>query len=97
VVLQARDEQRASVNDLVQHLRALGRTRELVPLASVVSTEETGAASELRALRPHALGHDHRQPRAGYSLGEALDYMETWSRPAGPCRCRSTTTASRAS
>ena len=64
VVLQARDEQRASVNDLDNIYVRSDKTRELVPLASVVNIQETGAASELRRFNPHALGDRHRQPDA---------------------------------
>ena len=64
VVLQARDEQRASVNDLDNIYVRSDRTGELVPLASVVTIQETGAPSELRRFNRHALGHRHREPRA---------------------------------
>jgi multidrug efflux pump len=77
VVLQARDEQRASVNDLSNIYVRSDRTRELVPLASVVSTQETGAASELRRFNRMRSVTVTANLNAGYSLGEALDYMET--------------------
>ncbi len=48
VVLQARDDQRASVGDLDNIYVRSDNNAELVPLASVVSTRETAAASELR-------------------------------------------------
>jgi multidrug efflux pump len=48
VLLQARDDQRASVNDLDNIYVRSDKTRDLVPLASVVTIQETGAASELR-------------------------------------------------
>ena len=48
VVLQARDEQRASVGDLDNIYVRSDRSGELVPLAAVVEVQETGAASELR-------------------------------------------------
>ena len=76
VVLQARDEQRASVNDLSNIYVRSDRTRELVPLASVVTTQETGAASELRRFNRMRSVTVTANLNAGYSLGEALDYME---------------------
>jgi len=76
VVLQARDEQRASVGDLDNIYVRSDRTRELVPLASVVNTQETGAASELRRFNRMRSVTVTANLSAGYSLGEALDYME---------------------
>jgi multidrug efflux pump len=76
VVLQARDEQRASVNDLSNIYVRSDRTRELVPLASVVSTQETGTASELRRFNRMRSVTVTANLNPGYSLGEALDYME---------------------
>ncbi|HXC59148.1 MAG TPA: efflux RND transporter permease subunit, partial [Steroidobacteraceae bacterium] len=76
VVLQARDEQRASVNDLSNIYVRSDRTHDLVPLASVVSTQETGTASELRRFNRMRSVTVTANLAAGYSLGEALDYME---------------------
>ena len=76
VVLQARDEQRATVNDLDNIYVRSDRTRELVPLVSVVNTAETGAASELRRFNRMRSVSVTANLNPGYSLGEALDYME---------------------
>ncbi|HYP79028.1 MAG TPA: efflux RND transporter permease subunit, partial [Steroidobacteraceae bacterium] len=76
VVLQARDEQRASVNDLDNIYVRSDRTRVLIPLASVVTVEETGAAAELRRFNRMRSVTVTANLNPGYSLGEALDYME---------------------
>ncbi|MEO6186190.1 MAG: efflux RND transporter permease subunit [Steroidobacteraceae bacterium] len=75
VVLQARDEQRSSVNDLDNIYVRSDKTRELVPLASVVTVSETGAASELRRFNRTRSVTVTANLAAGYSLGEALEYM----------------------
>jgi multidrug efflux pump len=76
VVLQARDDQRASVSDLDNIYVRSDKTRALVPLASVVNIEETGAASELRRFNRMRSVAVTANLAAGYSLGEALDFME---------------------
>ena len=77
VLLQARDEQRASVNDLDNIYVRSDKTRELVPLASVVNIQESGAASELRRFNRQRSITVSANLTPGYSLGEALSYMET--------------------
>ena len=75
VVLQARDDQRASVRDLDNIYVRSDRTGELVPLASVVKVEETGAASELRRFNRIRSVLVTANLVGGYSLGEALDFL----------------------
>jgi multidrug efflux pump len=77
VLLQARDEQRASVNDLDNIYVRSDKTRDLVALASVVSIQETGAASELRRFNRQRSITISANLAPGYSLGDALTYMET--------------------
>jgi multidrug efflux pump len=77
VLLQARDEQRASVNDLDNIYVRSDKTRELVPLASVVNITETGAASELRRFNRQRSVTVSANLAPGYSLGEALAWMES--------------------
>jgi multidrug efflux pump len=77
VLLQARDEQRASVNDLDNIYVRSDKTRDLVPLKSLVSIQETGAASELRRFNRQRSITVSANLAPGYSLGEALTYMET--------------------
>jgi multidrug efflux pump len=76
VVLQARDEQRASVNDLDNIYVRSDKTRELVPLVSVVNIEETGAASELRRFNRMRSVTVTANLTTGYTLGDALAFME---------------------
>jgi multidrug efflux pump len=76
VVLQARDDQRASVGDLDNIYVRSDTTRELVPLASVVAVQETGAASELRRFNRMRSVTLTANLTPGYTLGEALTYME---------------------
>ncbi len=76
VLLQARDEQRASVNDLDNIYVRSDRTGELVPLASVVTIQETGAPSELRRFNRQRSVSVTANLVPGYTLGEALGYME---------------------
>jgi multidrug efflux pump len=76
VVLQARDEQRASVGDLDNIYVRSSTTRELVPLASVVTVQETGAASELRRFNRMRSVTITANLMPGYPLGEALTYLE---------------------
>ena len=76
VVLQARDDQRASVGDLDNIYVRSDTTRELVPLASVVTVQETGAASELRRFNRMRSVTLTANLTPGYTLGEALSYME---------------------
>ncbi len=77
VLLQARDEQRASVNDLDNIYVRSDRGGELVPLASVVQVEETGAAAELRRFNRQRSVIVSANLTGGYTLGEALTYMES--------------------
>ena len=76
VVLQARDDQRASVNDLDNIYVRSDKSGELVPLASVVTIQETGAASELRRFNRMRSVTVTANLNPGYSLGDALTYLE---------------------
>jgi multidrug efflux pump len=75
VLLQARDEQRATVNDLDNIYVRSDRSGNLVPLASVVKVEETGAPAELRRFNRQRSVTITANLMPGYTLGEALDYM----------------------
>ncbi|HWL62753.1 MAG TPA: efflux RND transporter permease subunit [Steroidobacteraceae bacterium] len=76
VVLQARDEQRASVGDLDNIYVRSARSGQLVPLASVVSIQEGGAASELRRFNRLRSVMVSANLGPGYALGDALEYLE---------------------
>jgi Cation/multidrug efflux pump len=76
VILQARDEDRASPNDLNNIYVRSATTGTLVPLSNLVTVTETAGARELKRfnrLRSITITA-HLKP--GYSLGEALRYFE---------------------
>jgi multidrug efflux pump len=76
VVLQARPEQRATYSDLTNIFVRSDRSAELVPLSNLTKLEDMAGPSTLNR---------HNRMRAitisanltpGYTLGEALDYLE---------------------
>jgi multidrug efflux pump len=76
VVLQAREDQRATYSDLSNIFVRADRTGELIPLSNLMSLEDMAGPSSLQR---------HNRMRAitlsaglapGYTLGEALDYLE---------------------
>ena len=76
VVLQARDEDRVTVDDLGQLYVRAETSGDMVPLSALVNVEETAGPSSLRRfdrLRSITLSANLAP---GYSLGEALDYVE---------------------
>jgi len=84
VLLQARDDQRASVNDLENIYVRSDSTRQLVPLASLVNVAELAAPSELRRFNRLRSVTLTANLAPGYSLGEALTYLETVVRELAP-------------
>ena len=77
VLLQAKPEDRATPSDLQNIFVRSERSGQLIPLASLVKLEETSGPVELKRfdrLRSISLTS---ALAPGYSLGEALDYMET--------------------
>src|SRR5688572_28428765 len=76
VVLQAKPEQRASYADLSNIFVRADRTGELVPLSNLMALEDMAGPSQLQRhnrMRSITLS---AQLAAGYTLGEALDYLE---------------------
>ncbi len=76
VVLQAKPEQRASYSDLSNIFVRADRSGELVPLSNLMALEDMAGPSQLQR---------HNRMRAvtlsanlapGYTLGEALEYLE---------------------
>ncbi|HEY3518054.1 MAG TPA: efflux RND transporter permease subunit [Gammaproteobacteria bacterium] len=76
VVLQAKPEQRATYSDLTNIFVRADRSGELVPLSNLTKLEDMAGPSQLQR---------HNRMRAvtisanltpGYTLGEALDYLE---------------------
>ncbi|GFE79015.1 multidrug transporter [Steroidobacter agaridevorans] len=84
VVLQAKDTDRATTSDLTNIYVRSATTRQLVPLSNLVTIEETAGPTELKRfnrLRSITLSANLTP---GYSLGEALDYMENLIRTELP-------------
>jgi len=75
VVLQARDEQRATVGDLDNIYVRSSKSNALVPLASVVGFQEGSAASQLRRFNRMRSVTISGTLNPGYALGDALDYL----------------------
>jgi multidrug efflux pump len=76
VVLQAREENRATVDDLGNLYVRSDRNGEMVPLSALVTVEETAGPSSLRRfdrLRSITLSANLAP---GYALGDALNYVE---------------------
>jgi multidrug efflux pump len=64
------------VNDLDNIYVRSDKTRELVPLASLVNIQETGGASELKRFNRLRSVKVSANLNPGYSLGDALTYLE---------------------
>ncbi len=76
VVLQAKPEQRASYSDLSNIFVRADRTGELVPLSNLMGLQDMAGPSSLqRHNRMRAITLSG-QLAPGYTLGEALDYLE---------------------
>lgn len=76
VILQAREEDRATVDDLGNLYVRSDTSGEMVPLAALVTVDEGASATALRRferLRSITLSANLAP---GYTLGEALDYVE---------------------
>jgi multidrug efflux pump len=76
VVVQARPEDRATPSDLNNIYVRSESTRELIPLASLVTVQETSGARELKRFNQLRSITLIGGLTPGYSLGAALDYME---------------------
>ncbi len=89
VILQARTEDRATVSDLGNLYVRSDRSGEMVPLSALVDVQESAGPTQLKRfdrLRSITLSANLAP---GYTLGEALDYMEKTIRdevPAGGLR-----------
>ncbi|WP_116808313.1 efflux RND transporter permease subunit [Steroidobacter cummioxidans] len=84
VILQAKDTDRATTSDLTNIYVRSSTTRQLVPLSNLVQIEETAGPTELKRfdrLRSITLSANLTP---GYSLGEALGYMENLIRTELP-------------
>jgi multidrug efflux pump len=84
VLLQARDDQRATVTDLDNIYVRSDRTRALVPLASLVKIKELAGPSELKRFNRLRSVTLSANLTGNYSLGEALVYLEGVIREEAP-------------
>ncbi|MCC6170499.1 MAG: efflux RND transporter permease subunit [Gammaproteobacteria bacterium] len=87
VVLQAREEDRATVNDLGSLYVKSERSGEMVPLSALVSVEEIAGPSQLKRFDRLRAITITANLAPGYPLAEALDYVDDLIRqeiPAGP-------------
>jgi multidrug efflux pump len=76
VVLQARENDRATPSDLTNIYVRSSTTNSLVPLSNLVRIEETAGPTELKRFDRLRSVTISANLNAGYSLGEALDYMQ---------------------
>jgi multidrug efflux pump len=76
VVLQAKQEQRATYDDLRNIFVRSERSGELVPLANLVKIEDLAGPSTLNRQNRMRAVTITANLTAGYTLGEALDYLE---------------------
>jgi multidrug efflux pump len=76
VVLQARDEDRATVTDLTNLQVRSERSGELIPLANLVKLTETTGATELSRFNRLRSVEVEADLAPGYSMGEAVKWFE---------------------
>ena len=76
VVLQAKPEQRASYSDLSNIFVRADRSGELVPLSNLMALEDMAGPSQLQRHNRMRAVTLSAQLAPGYTLGEALDYLE---------------------
>jgi multidrug efflux pump len=84
VMLQARETQRASVADLDNLYVRSDKNGELVPLSALVRVEERAGPTELRRTDRMRAIELAGSLAPGYTLGEAVAYMENLIREEAP-------------
>jgi multidrug efflux pump len=84
VVLQAREEDRATPNDLGDIYVKSERTGSLIPLSALVDVKESAGPAQLRRFDRMRAITISANLAPGYSLGEALDYLEKTIRSEVP-------------
>ncbi|HJP03919.1 MAG: efflux RND transporter permease subunit [Gammaproteobacteria bacterium] len=88
VVLHAREDQRATATDLTNIYVRQNRSRNLIPLSNLVTTQDTAGSGRLnRYNRLRALTIS-ATPVAGYALGDALEFLEEVVRSELPTTAR---------
>jgi multidrug efflux pump len=88
VILQASDEERASPADLDNIYVRSERSGDLVPLASLVKVEEVAGPQDLRRFNRLRSITISANLAPGYTLGEALGYLERVVREEAPSTVR---------
>jgi hydrophobe/amphiphile efflux-1 (HAE1) family protein len=76
VMLQAREDDRATPSDLANIYVRSSTTNSLIPLSNLVRVEELAGPTELKRFDRLRSVTITASLNPGYSLGEALDYME---------------------
>lgn len=84
VILQAREEDRAEPSDLSNIFVRSDRTRELIPLSNLIAVQPRADAGNLRHYNRLRAITISAGLAPGYSLGEAVDYMESLIRTELP-------------
>jgi multidrug efflux pump len=84
VVLQGRPEQRVTADDLTNIYVRSDRTGQLVPLASVVTLQETASPVSLNRLNRVRTVEISANLAPGYTLGEAVEWFESTVRKELP-------------
>jgi multidrug efflux pump len=84
VVVQAREEDRATPQDLGNIYVKSERSGALIPLSALVNAEETAGPAQLKRFNRLRSITISANLAPGYSLGEALDYLETAIRDEVP-------------
>jgi multidrug efflux pump len=84
VMLQARETQRASVGDLDNLYVRSDKNGELIPLSALVRVEERAGPTELRRTDRMRAIELAGSLAPGYTLGEAVEYMEGVIREEAP-------------
>ena len=84
VILQARDDERASVSDLDNIYVKSEQSGRLIPLAALVSVQESAGPTQLKRFDRQRAITLSAGLAPGYSLGDALDYMEKTIRSEVP-------------
>lgn len=88
VILQARERDRATPGDLANIYVRSATTNALVPLSNLVRIEETAGPTELKRFDRLRSVTISASLNPGYSLGEALEYMEELIRTELPAHAQ---------
>jgi multidrug efflux pump len=88
VMLQAREANRATPSDLTNIYVRSSTTNQLIPLSSLVQIEETAGPTELKRFDRLRSITISAGLVPGYSLGEAIDYMENLIRTELPAHAQ---------